>query len=432
MKKKKLIYIFYSIFFKYNLHKQANEQTNNKSNMSSNNTQQSTTYFQQSDRDMSDFSDMSYIVYEITSTGRQNTATFLSKSKAFDFVNQFCDVTSAVYIYKTKCIKALSPYCPSTNEMSENNLSMLINASENIEKQSPNCNSTSSSTKKELLFDGLEYTKYGKGYILYPSKLKPFNGELYLLDGWWNGNAHGWFFRSQYVNQLKDNGAIFVTKRGSKSRQLNKKSESDTTTLTTNDNSSLYSSIDLTGLTFSDYGKGYILYPRSNTSFFGQKYLLNGWWNSSLEGWFFKSEFYSQLVSHGATYDNTMSDLSDNEQENSSIVGPSPFSHERDLSAFTIHEYGRGYVVKCSKSNKLFKNQTPYLLGNLGFWNKNANGWFFQKQYLASIKTLGAVFVKSEQAQNKSSRSSSRTSSLRSSRSNGHNTDYVCADTEFY
>lgn len=410
--------------------------------MPRNSTQQSTRFSQQSERNEFNYSDMSFIVYETTSSGRHNTATFSSKSKAFDFVERFCDKSSNVYIYKTKCIKAFSP-SSSTSVSSTQNISMLIDAAESVERQS-------SSTPQVLLFDSLEYTEYGKGYMLYPSRFTTFYGEKYLLDGWWNDTQKGWFFRSQHVHQLEDNGATFVMKRNTVSTHSAKHPETSASSSSTH---SSKSSIDLTGLTFSEYGKGYLLYPRSNTSFYGEKYLLDGWWNSSLKGWFFKREFYSQLVSHGAIYDttttvivddnsNTIDDNSNSDTQTlSSVVGPSPFSKERDLSRFTIHTYGRGYVVRCSKSNKLFKNKTPYLLGNLGFWNTNAGGWFFQKQYFASVKALGAVFVKSEQSSDKytsiassSTKSSTRcsTRSSRSTRSNTPSVDYVCSDSQFY
>ena len=398
--------------------------------MPRNSTQQSSSHSQQSERNVFDYSDMSFIVYESTSSGRQNTATFGSKSQAFDFVERFCDESSTVYIYKTKCIKAFSPFS-STSDTSSHNLSMLIDAAESVEQQT--------SSTQVPLFDGLEYTGYGKGYMLYPSRDTPFYGEKYLLDGWWNETQQGWFFRSQHVHQLEDNGATFVTKRSHISSRLTRRSAA-TNGISSSSNSSS-SSVNLTGLTFSEYGKGYILYPRSNTSFYGEKYLLDGWWNETQQGWFFKREFYSQLVSHGAIYDTTVVIVGDqsenNTNTNNSRIGPSPFEIERDLSGFTIEPYGRGVILSCSRQNKFYKQKAPYLLGNLGWWNNAERGWFFQNQYVSELERLGATRIKQEPTSPSSRSSCGRSSyrspskSSRSTRSNTYAVDYVCADSQF-
>ena len=164
---------------------------------------------------------------------------------------------------------------------------------------------------------------------------------------------------------------------------------------------------NLTGLQFSDYGKGYLLMPNADTDFTGTKYLNNGWWNQSQGGWFFRSQYYDDLIAAGAVY-TCAGGVSSSTRPSSkrsagassgrgrSRVGPSPFSETRDLSGFSIEPYGKGFIVRCAKSNPLFRRREPYLLGNLGWWNSNGQGWFFQNQYQAEVVRLGATVIKQE------------------------------------
>ncbi len=181
---------------------------------------------------------------------------------------------------------------------------------------------------------------------------------------------------------------------------------------------------DLTGLTFSEYGKGYLLMPNRSTQFRGVKYLNQGWWNQSQGGWFFRSQYYDDLIAAGASYSGsscptvlsgqTTSGMSDD------VIHVSPFSQERDLSGFSIEPYGKGFIVRCARSNPLFKRREPYLLGNLGWWNSSGNGWFFQSRYLAEVQRLGATSIKQEPSSARSTRST------RSATSN-----YVTSDSQF-
>ena len=54
--------------------------------------------------------------------------------------------------------------------------------------------------------------------------------------------------------------------------------------------------IDLSKLTFSEYGKGYLAKPPSGFKFTDQlKYFQGGWWMPSQEQWFFKKSDYNKL-----------------------------------------------------------------------------------------------------------------------------------------
>ena len=116
--------------------------------MPRNSTQQSSSS-RLSARNEFNYSDMSFIVYEATSSGRQNTATFASKSQAFDFVDRFCEESSTVYIYKTKCIKAFSP-SSSISDTSSQNLSI----SDYIEKEVASVKNVLQNPEKNGRFEG--------------------------------------------------------------------------------------------------------------------------------------------------------------------------------------------------------------------------------------------------------------------------------------
>lgn len=205
----------------------------------------------------------------------------------------------------------------------------------------------------------------------------------------------------------------------------------------------LESCYDLTGLTFTDYGKGYLLHPNDNTSFSGVKYLNEGWWNASQGGWFFRSQYYDDLVAAGATYGSSTSARSPTSLVASSRtrsgqrrVGPSPFESERDLSGFSIEPYGKGVIVRCGRSNPLYRNRTPYLLGNLGWWNHKGRGWFFQSQYVAELQRLGATSIKQEPLPTYTTATSSgrgTTSSRRTTRSSSADSpSFVTDDSQFF
>ena len=145
---------------------------------------------------------------------------------------------------------------------------------------------------------------------------------------------------------------------------------------------------DLTGLKFSDYGKGYLLRPSRSTTFTGVKYLNNGWWNQSQGGWFFRKQYFDDLLEAGATYrtGSTSSDSSRSSRlstrsnatngtnaSSSSRVGPSPFETERDPSGFTIEPYGRGVILIVHGQILLFSRRL------LIFWEISDGGIMLNK-----------------------------------------------------
>lgn len=56
---------------------------------------------------------------------------------------------------------------------------------------------------------------------------------------------------------------------------------------------------------------------------------------------------------------------------------------------FTIRTYGKGFVLIAPEGHPSYG--AKYINENRGFWNKNANGWFFRKTFLKSFLDQGAI-----------------------------------------
>ena len=84
------------------------------------------------------------------------------------------------------------------------------------------CNISNTSTfkkkkkiNKDKIFTDMEFSKYGKGYLLSPiiGKKHPdwgFTGNKssnYYYGGWWRNDLEGWFFRGSLLKTLISNGA---------------------------------------------------------------------------------------------------------------------------------------------------------------------------------------------------------------------------------
>lgn len=143
------------------------------------------------------------------------------------------------------------------------------------------------------------YYKYGKGYILTcPAVFSNF-GEPYFLDGWWNDNAQGWFFKAEFKQMLKDRGAKRLKLESKSKRKLDFSDGSKTS-------SASAGTVDdtLEGMVFFTFGRGLIMKAPKNDSRWGTKYFHGGWWNAKQQGWFFKhgSDTVERLIGLGAKH----------------------------------------------------------------------------------------------------------------------------------
>lgn len=269
------------------------------------------------------------------------------------------------------------------------------------------------------------FKKYGRGYMLYPlGKKDIYYGEKYLMNGWWNKAEKGWFFKKDLYDELIEHNAKPI---GCENRLCCGDRWSDGVEKTEDE------WIDLTGRKFKEYGKGYMLYPiGKNDIYYGEQYFMNGWWNDLEKGWFFKRQFYTDLIEYGAELDiankskvkSTHSKgwtewtdtdttqikkeiIDEDEDEDDSDYVPEDVHDEpdeefdsdededevkedTDMSNMVFMKYGKGYILKTHKKDSRYG--ASYFMD--GFWNDKAKGWFFKKEFKKTMKKNGATYLK--------------------------------------
>ena len=100
---------------------------------------------------------------------------------------------------------------------------------------------------------------------------------------------------------------------------------------------------------------------------FGTKYLVDpemcdgGFWNSNVNGWFFKKSQFDLLSDNGAKYIKSEDDFVTSDTQLS--VKPK------------FVKYGKGWFLK-SDSNFMFDSSRNYFEN--GWWLEGKNGWFFK------------------------------------------------------
>ena len=286
------------------------------------------------------------------------------------------------------------------------------------------------SSAPEINLVGYTFSRYGKGYLMTPTADSVYLGNKHFLGGWWNESAGGWFFRRDCVRTLYELGAVFDgPKRYDPTRKFSSSSgetSGETSGTTT----------DLSGRFYSTYGRGLLLFPNSmEDPFYGQKYLLDGWWMDTQDGqgWFFRSKFEDSLIAHGATrttlfespsalpkathvkftYEDPLLDdaESDTDPDYSPEVdadqeyieeeyiedpvecedGPDTADEEDSaLDDMIFIRYGKGYILKPHRVDPRYS--AKYFLG--GYWNEKAKGWFFKREMKKFLKAQGATYLK--------------------------------------
>ena len=269
---------------------------------------------------------------------------------------------------------------------------------------------------------GRQFNKYGRGYMLYPlGKKDIYYGEKYLMNGWWNKTEKGWFFKKQFYDELIEHNAKPMgwenRLSGVETPKAQVKTEDEW--------------IDLTGRQFKEYGRGFILISLKKDCYLGKKYLLNGWWMEKEKGWFFKKEFWDELIDHDAVpvpeyreYSAvqatskgwTETDVTTKAKAKTPkmTIKQEPLSEsdsdylpekdvqepdeefesdeevDTDMSNMVFMKYGKGYILKTHKKDCRYG--ADYFMD--GFWNDKAKGWFFKKEFKKTMKKNGATYIK--------------------------------------
>ena len=245
-----------------------------------------------------------YQVYEYKSDGSVLISQFDNSTDAYDFVNQFTNASSRVYLLRTACVKTFDPMDDSDSETEsetenetetesefeeehENSLEQIAKDYESEEEEEE---------EEELDLSDYFYHTYGKGYLLHPSPTCDFKGLQYFHGSWWMAKHKCWFFKREFKETFDNLGAIEVDSMPprKKVKSVEFVDESDNVP-------------EFSGMTFAEYGKGYLLTTTTNDSRYQKKYLVedmkdSGFWNQKAGGWFFKQKYHDYLIENGAQY----------------------------------------------------------------------------------------------------------------------------------
>jgi hypothetical protein len=223
--------------------------------------------------------------------------------------------------------------------------------------------------------------EYGKGYLLMPQTDDEHFGEKYFHSGWWMPKQNGWFFKANQYDWLIENGSQV-------SVEEDDDIEYDTPEFVEG------TEIDLSSMTMYSYGKGYLIVPNTNDINFGEKYFHGGWWMPKQHGWFFKENMYDWLIETGVSVYSGIDTTEEKTTKTKKTVKSEMADFSGlDLSDMGLEEYKQGYLLKTSKTDKLYG--AKYFM--TGFWNKKQNGWFFKAKYVDELINMGAKLIKTEQ-----------------------------------
>ena len=319
-----------------------------------------------------------YSVYEYTDLGIVNTHSFLSRNAAYDFVNEFCDPASKVYVFKTKCIREFNPRMSESHEQfSDDEAHDTTYVPDNSEhddfpEEYDSQYGEDIDESETPSLEGMFFRTYGKGYLLTPPSNSEYFGVKYFLDGWWMPKFNSWFFKHDHWERLEELGATFVSKRSSKTKSSKSGIRKETTSTTKKSKSTRFDN-DFTGMSFTKYGKGFILTCDENDRRYGASYLVDnstmkgshkidgGFWNSNANGWFFKRSHFDFLTECGAQFIKSEDDFVTSDTQIS--VTPQ----------FT--QYGKGWLLK---SDENFKYDSSRKYFENGWYMPAKEAWFFK------------------------------------------------------
>ncbi len=166
---------------------------------------------------------------------------------------------------------------------------------------------------------------------------------------------------------------------------------------------------DLSSMTLERWGRGYLLRPQEDCEFYGEKYFLNGWWMPKHFAWFFRSEYFDELIFYGAEYISdyeVATEVDPEEEDDEYILAEEEDEEEEELEfdsgdedhvdygdivrGLTLERYGKGYMLY--PNSKKHTHYGEKYLGN-GWWNRRASGWFFREMFLQELLDAGVHHV---------------------------------------
>lgn len=152
------------------------------------------------------------------------------------------------------------------------------------------------SNSSDFNLHGMTLEAYKRGYVLRPMPNDHRKGTKSFMGGFWNKTLDAWVFRQADKNMLVDHGAQLVNEL------VLSEDEHEAEVASA---AQILAGLKVKGMNMEDYGRGYMLYPKSSHAHYGQPYFHKGWWNEKQKGWFFKSEFFDELMDAGVKYQHT-------------------------------------------------------------------------------------------------------------------------------
>ena len=331
--------------------------------------------------------------------------------------------------------------------------------SEIISPVSNNNSSPDPSPDQNPNFSNMSFRRYGKGYLLEPNEgnkhpdwgLCGTKETDYYYGGWWMPNHNGWFFRSNKLNILIENGAV--------SKEQINISVTKSPDLSPNKNTPKFK--PFYNMNYMKYGNGYLLKPNDGQDhpdwgFIGTKntdYYYGGWWRNDLDGWFFRGSKSDVLNNNGAVFINEIIDKQVKEKKSKSNISKKvekkiankikksskdtsinkkikssinkdnkfkkpvivylpqknvikPISPVTEIKStqtksdqlifdnMSYSKYGNGYLLIPNNGKnhpdwgKCGTKKTNYYNG--GWWREDLNGWFFRGNMLNTLEENGA------------------------------------------
>ena len=227
-------------------------------------------------------------------------------------------------------------------------------------------------------FSGATLKLYKKGIkVTVPESHELFGVEQVKVGPkkmFWNDTHSCWFGSKDSIDTLVAKGAAWPShsQKTSKSSYVN-----DTTPC------QKFSDMEVV-----KHGKGYLLVPPSYHADVGTKYYHNGWWMASEDAWFFKSEYFNDLMINGAQFtDYTQceeDDYPDSVSEYSEDYEELSNSYFKDM---ILKEHKNGLLLVPPKKHKDY-GEKYY---NEGFWNTKLGGWVFSKKHNGFLVNHGAL-----------------------------------------
>ena len=152
-----------------------------------------------------------------------------------------------------------------------------------------------------------------------------------------------------------------------------------------------YQDGDLEGLKIIKCGRGLFIQPYEGHKDYGEKYYHNGWWMTN--GWFFKKQFYQDLINQGAIPEKEVSEELGfperqpiiNENENYNEYDENTSSHSY-FCGCTIDKYKKVLFIKCPSNHPDYGEKYYHN----GWWNQEREGWFFKIREYQNLLDMGA------------------------------------------